>query len=60
MPSALAEPRWLRRSVAIGEIALAVAIAAIALLAIADFALARQLAADPLTGIVQAIAKLHG
>lgn len=60
MKCSRAEPSWLRRSVLIGEIALGLAIAAVALLAIADFAIVRELASDPLTGIVQAIAKLHG
>ncbi|HKD38093.1 MAG TPA: hypothetical protein VKB78_14870, partial [Pirellulales bacterium] len=57
---AIAEPTWVRRTVLVGEIALGLAIAAIALVAIADFETVRQLATDPLTGIVQAIAKLHG
>ncbi len=60
MKCSRAEPNWVRRSVLIGEIALGLAIAAVALLAIADFAIVRELAADPLTGIVQAIAKLRG
>jgi hypothetical protein len=59
-PRTVSEPRWVRRSVLIGEIAIGLAIAAVALLAIADFAMVERLAADPLTGIVQAIAKLRG
>jgi hypothetical protein len=60
IPRTVSEPRWVRRSVLIGEIAIGLAIAAVALLAIADFAMVERLAADPLTGIVQAIAKLRG
>jgi hypothetical protein len=55
----LAEPRWLRRSVTLSEIVLALAIGSLVLLAITNFPLLRQIADDPLSGIAQGIGKIR-
>ena len=55
----LAEPRWLRRSVTLGEIVLAFAIGSALLLAITNFPLLQRIAVDPLAGMSHCIAKLR-
>jgi hypothetical protein len=53
------EPHWIRRTVAVGELILAIAIGAIVVLAVVDLPLARHLAADPLSGISEEIVKMR-
>jgi hypothetical protein len=55
----LAEPLWLRRSVVLSEVVLAIAIGSLMLVAITNFPLLRQIADDPLSGIAQGIAKIR-
>jgi hypothetical protein len=55
----LTEPRWLRRSITLSEIVLALAIGSLVLLAITNFPLLRQIADDPLSGIAQGIGKIR-
>jgi hypothetical protein len=51
---------WIRRSMAVAELTLAIAIGALVVLALSDFPLARHLAADPFSGLVDGIVKLRG
>jgi hypothetical protein len=53
------EPLWIRRSLAVGELFLAITIGAVVVLAIVDLPLARHLAADPLSGISEGIVKMR-
>jgi hypothetical protein len=55
-----ADPAWVRRTVAIGEVVLVVCIGLVVLLALVNMPFLRRLMADPVSGIFEGIAKLRG